>query len=215
MQRWSILTAGLIAAVLAAGCTTPVPRAGQDGSSGSVTYTSTDGLTLSFSAAKRTFAENRDVVLKLDLQNTGEASAERITATTYGPTFIQEDAGCTQSPSDLSTLQGVIPGSNRPGGRITASWSCPHDLTLAEGETDSFTAGVTVTTTPRPAARSPSSRARSSTAVDRRSPPTTAGHRSTSPSACPARGRQGRRSRSRSPSGTWATARSSPVQTLT
>lgn len=142
---------GLVLAAVVAGCTTPGTGGGGGGSG--FTMTPNDGLSLSFSTAQSTFAEGDDIVLKLDIENTGEATATDIDPDTSGADFVidktSSDNCNEQSPIDsaMPALPGVIESAQQAGGQQTVTWRCPYpsSVDLDEGVTDSFDATVTVT----------------------------------------------------------------------
>lgn len=153
--RLLALVAVLVTVVAISGCTAPRPPSNGSGSgsgsSGGFEVTPSDGLSLSFSAPQNPYNEDDPIILELQMENTGEAEATwgNGFVRTFGASFIIDNGGpCTgnQNPADgsLTPLSPVVTGAQQAGGQVTVVWRCDNTVDLAEGEHDTFPAGVEV-----------------------------------------------------------------------
>lgn len=124
----------LASTVLLAGC---LDGGSEEPEEPAVTITDSGGLTLSFSAPKRTYAQNEQVILELNVQNTGQSTATNIDAQLFGPSFLTGDAS-------IGTLAGVDEAAQQPGEQASHVFREDHGVSLVTGATEDFSAGVQV-----------------------------------------------------------------------
>ncbi|MDY6766025.1 MAG: hypothetical protein SVW77_01545 [Candidatus Nanohaloarchaea archaeon] len=141
MDTRTLFLISVVAAVGLAGCTAlPGQGGGDDEADTRFRITQNDGLTVSFSTTQSRYFEDGEIVLDLELQNTGQSTAENVQARLFGASFL---AGNTVSLTQ-STLEGVDQAAQQAGQIATGTYQQSNPVNLRQGEVRSFPVGVRV-----------------------------------------------------------------------
>lgn len=135
-----VLVLCMMAAIVLAGCTggeTDDPNNETD----QVSVTQQEGLTMAFWSYEEAYLEGDPIMLELELENTAEGQAENIETALFGADFV---AGEEPRITGSSSLDGVDLSDNEEGEDTTITWEIENPVTLPEGRTDTFRAGVRV-----------------------------------------------------------------------
>lgn len=131
----------LLAALVVAGCTSPLGGDTGDDDEPDFRITQNDGLSLSFRSLSQTYLEDGQIVLELTLQNTGQKEASGIQTELYGASFL---IGTSPDRTPRSTLAGVDRAAEQEGQTTSAIWRILNPVDLDQGDTQPFPAGVRV-----------------------------------------------------------------------
>lgn len=125
----------LVAAILLAGCTGLPGGAGGNGEDA----TATQGLELSLQQLETFALETGSVTLQMEAENVGQATADGITATLSGPSYL---AG---SQASLDSLEGADVAAGQSGDSTLTEWTFSDlpDVSQGEERVDDVEASVT------------------------------------------------------------------------
>lgn len=141
IDRGNLLILLIVILVISAGCLGPSPEEDGDGDNrtSGVSITPEDGISPSFFSASESYIEGETVVLKLQMKNTGEATARNIDKDLFGASFLADSSPVF---SGGKTLEGVRRSQNRSGESAEVVWRVENDVDLPDGKDKVFPAGV-------------------------------------------------------------------------